>query len=366
MEPDLENLCNTLSLNDIVRLQTMLSAALVRRFEKQMALAFSDIVGSTRYFARFGDEAGRQLQQRHFDLLPPAITPNGGRIIHTAGDGAFLCFPTADDATSSMIELLKLISTENCSRSREQQLAVRIGIHYGPVLTDGVNVNGDSVNYCSRITGTANPGEVRVTKEAFLALSDVRYRLKCHMLPPVSVKGIDRPAEVMALDWRDQDAFPTIVKLETGEQFVLPEQDIISFGRLKERDGYPANDIVLDCGDDAQTLQISRWHFELRRRPTGFMIRALSATPTALNGRMLDKGEECALRPGDCVRVGNVLSLHFEAARRQEEGHGGQETISVASPPPVVPGITKTRLAEDETVKIDKLENRPTVRIPGR
>jgi hypothetical protein len=61
--PDIEELCNSLSMTDIIRLQTVLSAALVRRFERSMALAFSDIVGSTRYFARFGDEAGCRLQQ---------------------------------------------------------------------------------------------------------------------------------------------------------------------------------------------------------------------------------------------------------------------------------------------------------------
>ena len=43
------------------------------RFERRRALVFSDVVGSTPYFARFGDEAGRQLQQRHVDLLNAAI-----------------------------------------------------------------------------------------------------------------------------------------------------------------------------------------------------------------------------------------------------------------------------------------------------
>ncbi len=328
MDPDFESLCNSLSLTDIIRLQTMLSTALVRRFEQWLALAFSDIVASTRYFAKFGDEAGRQLQQRHIDLVQEAITPAGGKIVYTAGDGAFLCFSAADKATSSMIELLRLISQENVNRSREHQLAVRIGIHYGPVLTDGEHVNGDAVNYCSRVASTAEAGQIRISKEAFFAFTDVNYRLKCHMLPPVSLKGIDRPAELMVLDWRDQEAFPTVVQLETGEQFPLPEQDIISFGRLKERDGYPANDIVLDCGDDTRTLQISRWHFELRRRPDTFMIRALTSAPTSLNGRLLIKGEECSLRPGDSVRVGNVLSLRFEAPRRPDEDRTGRTTIS--------------------------------------
>jgi len=345
VDPDFEGLCNSLSLTEIIRLQTMLSTALVRRFEQWLALAFSDIVASTRYFAKFGDEAGRQMQQKHIDLVQEAITPAGGKIIYTAGDGAFLCFSTADHATASMIELLRLISQENVSRSREHQLAVRIGIHYGPVLTDGEHVNGDAVNYCSRVAGTAEPGQIRITKEAFFAFADVNYRLKCHMLPPVSMKGIDRPAELMILDWRDQESFPTVVKLETGEDVPLPEHDIISFGRLRERDGFPANDVVLDCGDDTRTLQISRWHFELRRRPDTFMIRALSSAPTSLNGRSLAKGEECPLRPGDCVRVGNVLSLKFEAPRRPDEDRTGRITISdpylstIASPDQETPRV---------------------------
>ena len=87
---DFEGLANTLSMTELIRLQDVLSKALVRRFEKRLALVFTDVVGSTPYFARFGDEAGRKLQQRHFDLLNAVIAPEGGRMIDTAGDGAFM------------------------------------------------------------------------------------------------------------------------------------------------------------------------------------------------------------------------------------------------------------------------------------
>ena len=82
-----------LSMAEIVRLQELLSRELRRRFEKELALVFSDVVGSTDYFARFGDEAGRRLQQRHFDLLGPPVLAGGGRIVETGGDGAFVVFP---------------------------------------------------------------------------------------------------------------------------------------------------------------------------------------------------------------------------------------------------------------------------------
>lgn len=329
MQADIEQLCNTLSMTEIIRLQTLLSTALVRRFERPLTLAFSDVVGSTPYFARFGDEAGRRLQQRHFDLLQQAIAPNEGRIVDTAGDGAFLCFPTVDKAVPALVGLLRLISSENASRSREHQLAVRIGIHQGPVLTDDVQVTGDAVNLCSRLTATAGPGEIRLSKDAFFACTTTEYRLKCRPLGPVSLKGFDRPAELLLLEWRDRALFPAYVQFDTGTRVSLPDQDIISFGRLREKDGLQANDIVLQCPEEGQTLQISRWHFELRRGLDGYSLKVLSDSATHVNGQLTAKGEIRPIRPGDSVRVGNVLSLQFLASERQSDGKGGDETIFV-------------------------------------
>ena len=68
---------DTLSLTEIIQIQTSLSEALRRRFQKKLALIFTDVVGSTQYFARFGDEAGRGLQQRHFDLLQQVLPEAG-------------------------------------------------------------------------------------------------------------------------------------------------------------------------------------------------------------------------------------------------------------------------------------------------
>jgi class 3 adenylate cyclase len=70
-----------------------------------MLLLFSDIVGSTPYFARYGDAAGRQLQQLHVDLLESSLREPQGRIVDTAGDGAFCVFARADAAVAGVIAL---------------------------------------------------------------------------------------------------------------------------------------------------------------------------------------------------------------------------------------------------------------------
>jgi class 3 adenylate cyclase len=312
MSVDFEALGQTLGMTEIIRLQNVLSRELTRRFEKAVALAFSDLVGSTPYFARFGDEAGRRLQQRHLDLLQAAIARGSGRIVDTAGDGAFLAFGSADEAITAMIESQKLISAENLAQSREHQLNVRQGVHYGSVLTDGIIVTGDAVNLCSRVSGSADPGEIRTTREAFLALTNAAYRVICRTVPSVILKGFARPVDVMAVEWRDPNVFPYAVVIEeTRQETVLPSQDIITFGRLREHNGAPANDVVIELGDPGLSNKISRWHFELRRKATGFVLHSLSSQPTEVDGATLVSGQQAPVRPGSRVVVNRVATLLF-------------------------------------------------------
>lgn len=300
-------------MTEIIRLQDQLSQVLKRRFEKNLALAFSDIIGSTQYFQQFGNEAGRGLQQRHYDLLARCVAP--GRIVDTAGDGAFTCFPTVVDAAHSLIQLEKLISDDNLLRQREHQLTVRIGIHFGPVLTDDVQVTGDAVNVCSRVAGTAGRGEIRITADAFRELTDVHLRVSCRPAASVELKGVGRPIELMVLDWRDSQLFPAFVIVEeTGQEIALPDQDIIAFGRLGQADGgMPANDIILSHPDPNVVKQISRWHFELRRQSGGFVLRPVSDQLTEVDGAVVEKGREVPVRPGSIVHLAKVLTLRFES-----------------------------------------------------
>jgi class 3 adenylate cyclase len=301
----------TLSMTEIIRLQGLLQQELTRRFERHVALVFSDIAGSTPYFARFGDAAGRQLQQLHIDLLGKCLPARQGRIVDTAGDGAFLAFPSATAATEALIEFQQLVSRENATRARDHQLQVRIGMHWGPVLTDGVVVSGDAVNLAARVAASASIGEMRLTREVFQDLS-ATHRLNCRPLGPVELKGVARQVELLALEWRDRSMFPTLFRIEeTRAEVVLPQQDIISFGRLREHEGTLANDVVLTLPDPLLARQISRWHFELRRFADGFHLRPLSDGATEVDGALIAKGQEVIIKPGSRIRVANVITLTF-------------------------------------------------------
>ncbi|MBS2028011.1 MAG: adenylate/guanylate cyclase domain-containing protein [Deltaproteobacteria bacterium] len=314
---------DALSLTDMIQLQTQLASELKRRFEKRLALVFSDVVGSTQYFARFGDVAGRALQQRHLDLLRQSLGAEGGRIVDTAGDGAFTVFPSVENAVAAMSQVQELITAQNASHARDHQLVIRVGLHWGQVLTDGTLVSGDSVNLCSRVAGTCNPGDIRLTRAAFLELEPAK-RLRCHGLPQVALKGISEPVEILRFEWRDTTRFPVRVRIrETGDEIPLPLQDLIAFGRLREQNGILANDVVLTLPDPYLAQQVSRWQFELRRRTDGFVLRAVSEQPNWVDGELVPKGAEVAIRPGSVVQVAKVMTLDFLGDNSLDSGKTG-------------------------------------------
>ena len=330
---------SSMTMTDIIRLQTVLSQELARRFERVAALAFTDIVGSTAYFTEFGDEAGRRLQQLHFDLLEQSMAggtgSNPGRIVDTAGDGAFACFASAGAAVQAMAALQNRISHENVNRPRLHQLSVRIGLHWGHVLTDGVQVTGDVVNLCARLVATARAGEIRLSRELFQELGPELRRL-CRPLGQVNLKGIARGIELMALLWRDPVRFPSqLVIRESGERIVVPPQDTVCFGRAETVDLTTANDVVLGLPDALAAKQVSRRHFELRARPDGYVLKALSSQLTEVDGVTLPRDQELPIRPGSCVRLAGVMTLDFVSPSLADEGTidqtlGGPSVISIS------------------------------------
>jgi len=308
----LDDVIADLSMTAIIRLQDRLSQDLKRRFEKHLALGFSDIVGSTPYFVRFGDEAGRKLQQRHFDFVQRAVGATGGRVVDTAGDGAFMVFPSVEAAARTFVDLQGVISEDNVTRPRDQQLEVRMGFHFGPVLTDGVHVTGDAVNLASRVAASGNPGQSRLAREAFRELSNAAFRVACRSLGSVPVKGVSQPVELLSLQWHDSSVYPDTLRIhETGQEITLPSLDVITFGRLGEAEGVVGNDVVLALADEEQTRKISRWHFELRRHPNGFRLRPVSNQVTEVDGQVIEKGADVPIRPGSRVRVARAAVLEF-------------------------------------------------------
>jgi class 3 adenylate cyclase len=300
-------------LTELLQARNELSRIINRRFKTQRALSFADIVGSTSYFQRFGDEAGQALMQRLMSLVRQSLPVGQGKLVETTGDGCFTAFPTVADAVKSLIALRKAMDQENQDIPGDHRLAVRLGVHWGSVLVDEALVTGDAVNVAARVTTLAGDGQIVITKSSYQELPvGVRPRVKA--LPPAELKGITGQVEALLLDWRDPYHFPRRMRiLETSEDVELPDRDPLSFGRSTAADGETENDVVLNHPDPQLRLRVSRRHFSLHRHPTSWRLRAVSDRAVEVNGVLVAGGTDAPVKAGTVVKVAGVLTLMFMA-----------------------------------------------------
>ena len=124
-----------------------------------MTFAFTDVVGSTRKYAEYGDAYVEALHAMH-RRVARYVTDHDGVVVNTQGDGAFLAFPDA----ASAVGCLRSLQDPGEPGGSALDLPLRAGAHCG----DAVAVDGDYVSYAihvaARVTSAANAGQALVSQ----------------------------------------------------------------------------------------------------------------------------------------------------------------------------------------------------------
>ena len=111
------------------------------------AVVFADVAGYARLMER--DEVGtyERLQALLKDVFAPGIAGHGGRMVHSAGDGLLLEFPSTTSALRWAVDFQRVMGQRNRAAAPESRIEFRIGINPGDVMNlDG----GSSTQLCVR------------------------------------------------------------------------------------------------------------------------------------------------------------------------------------------------------------------------
>lgn len=117
---------------------------------------FVDIVGSTAKAVEIGDQAWRDLLQRHNSLVRAQLARFRGREIGTAGDGMLAAFDGPARAVRCALAIVEDV--------RQLGLEVRAGLHTGEVELVDSDLRGIAVHIGARIAAKAGAGEVLVSR----------------------------------------------------------------------------------------------------------------------------------------------------------------------------------------------------------
>jgi class 3 adenylate cyclase len=170
------------------------------RAQVRMAFLFTDIVGSTRLAEALGNHAWERLLGWHDEMLRGEVARQGGRIVHSTGDGFFAAFDTTRQAIRSAIAIQRALASHAMASGFAPP--VRIGLHAAEATQRGDDFSGVGVHVAARIAALAGGGEILASTDALTEAGEVP------IVDPrdVEIRGVSEPVSVATVVWMDQQA----------------------------------------------------------------------------------------------------------------------------------------------------------------
>ena len=185
----------------------------------ELAILFADVVGSTRLFESLGDQKARAMVAICIDVMRTATEQHNGTVIKTIGDEVMATFPKADDALNAAGQMQKQIAAHAELRMDGQQVAIRIGCHFGPVVLEARDVFGASVHTANRMTSQAKAGQIITTSATVERLSP-EWRASVRQIDVATIRGQGAEVALYEVLWQTEDVTSMLpaIALTTRDQ----------------------------------------------------------------------------------------------------------------------------------------------------
>jgi class 3 adenylate cyclase len=128
-----------------------------QHIERPPAMCFLDITGYTRLTQERGDTAAAELAEQLTRVVHRSTAQHGGRPVKWLGDGVMCYFPDPAPGVLAALDMADGVTDVGLPPAH-------VGLHAGPVILQGGDYFGQTVNIASRIAEYARPGEVLVSQ----------------------------------------------------------------------------------------------------------------------------------------------------------------------------------------------------------
>src|SRR3972149_6730055 len=126
---------------------------------KLTAIMFTDIQDFTKRMSA-EEQVGMELLRQHNEIMDEAIRRHQGTLVKNIGDAYLVDFGSDVNAVEAAVEAQNKFSECNRSKTKLEQILVRISIHLGDVVIQGNDMFGDGVNIASRLQSITHPGGI--------------------------------------------------------------------------------------------------------------------------------------------------------------------------------------------------------------
>jgi len=176
---------------------------------QEITSLYADIRGFTAFSEKESPETQVEVLNRHLELATEAILAQEGTLDKFVGDAAMAFFNApVEQEDHTLRAVLAAIAVQDAVRAGHAEMDERQRLHFGIGIAVGQAVVGnigsaahqqnftaigDCVNFSSRLSDIAGPGQVLMSAQAY---ANVKDRVEARLVGPVQVKGHSRPDEV--------------------------------------------------------------------------------------------------------------------------------------------------------------------------
>ncbi|MCS3902434.1 class 3 adenylate cyclase [Methylohalomonas lacus] len=278
-----------------------------------IAILFADISGSTTLYEVLGDSTAQSLITTTLDTIAGVTRRFNGTVIKTIGDEIMCTFDSAADAATAACEMHEILEDETDANS--DPITIRIGMHFGPALSESGDIFGDAVNTAARMTALAKARQIMTTKSTIDLLPSV-MQAGTRFVDHASLKGKQGGVDIYEIIWQQDD----VTRMAAG---MLPDDKKPS--QVKLHLNYNGQVIVLDhdrssivigrsqgCDLSINEKLASRQHVRIELRREKFIIIDQSTNGTHVrindNGDAFLRREEMPLSGTGCISLGRAFN----------------------------------------------------------
>jgi adenylate cyclase len=279
--------------------------------KNNLTILFVDVSDSTRLYELLGDAAAFSEVRECLAIFEDVAGSHKGRVVKTIGDGSMCVFPDADAALLAACEMQSRIQQRQALH--KHKISIRVGLHHGPVLLEGNDVYGDTVNTASRMAQVAASGQIITTGETIDLLSSA-HRNSTRLLDALPVKGKHDAVTVHSVMWQagsDHTQMP-------GRIDNIPRPEDIARLRLTHAGREIIVTTSISMGRNAtnaitlKDTMASRDHARIERRKDKFVLIDQSSNGTFVS---MKSGEEYKLQREEMFLHGSGAISFGHSAR---------------------------------------------------
>ena len=178
-----------------------------------LAIMVTDIVDYTETMNNDEQKAWEYLKKQR-TLIPPMISKMNGHMFKEMGDGTFSKFKSAIDAVQCAVKIQE--------EAINNELPIRIAVHLGDVMDDGVDVIGTGVNIASRINSLAKTGNIVISEDVWRQVRN-QADMEATSMGQKEIKGFHQTVEVFELTYNPDGSI--IKKVKVTETVTIIDEE---------------------------------------------------------------------------------------------------------------------------------------------